>query len=1496
MQNAFSSRMTMTPPSLPKGGGALTGMGESLGSAGPTGLSSLSVPLPVTSGRGFAPSLALGYSSGEGNGEFGLGWSCGSPTVSLRTSHGTPQYQGADTFLGPDGEVLVAETDTQGNPVTTTVSKYGGVQLSATYTVTRYFPRIEGAFNRLEFWVAADSSNFWLLHGRDGSLHMLGKTPSARITDPNDSSRTAVWLVEESVSPTGEHIWYQYQAENSEGLTTGGRDCAAMRYLLQVSYGNKTAAADLFLWSGDNVPAQQSWLFTLVFDYGERSTDPAVVPSFTPVNGATWTARQDPFSRYEYGFEVRTWRLCRQVLMFHHFPDELGEDATLISRLLPEYNESPVITLMSAVRSMAYETDGTLKDLPPLELTYTETDVDVTQGTWSALPGFPGLNDGQRYHLTDLYGEGMSGVLYQAGQDWRYCPPVRDTAAGAGPDDVTWNTSWSTLPPVPAMQGGTLRLMDITGDGHQDLVVAQPGLSGYFTLSSNGQWQEFTPFTALPLEFFHPQSQLTQLAGSGLADLVLVSPGTVRLYTNSGAGFEAGLDVDQEETVSLPVAGRDARAWVGFADMPGSGQPHLTEIRFNQVRVWPSLGCGRFGTPVVLSLAANIDTEAAFDPERLYLADMDGSGAPDLVYAGHDGLMIFISQGGNGFDAPVTLPWPEGVNFDRLCQLTPADLFGHGCTGLVLTVPYMTPRHWYYECASQKPYLLETITNNLGATHTLSYRSSAQYWLDEKRENSQAVPALPFPVQVLSGTLTTDGLTGNTLSSSYLYRQGVYDGVEREFRGFGYLETRDTSTDARPSEEGVPLSAPLLVCNWYHCGREGDDSALSGAPWAGDSGAPVVGPPRLTCWDDTTAQSGGIAPADPSGHDADFTPDGNTAWWMYRAMKGFSLRRETWDADAFTGVPQGTPFSCDIARPQVRLLQTGSTPVVMLSTLETIGLNYEQLATDPRITHQVMLEQDKYASVLWQASVAYPRREKQTLSPYPDNLPEDAWDNTFDDQQAVLRIQETRAAVFNLDDAQIWTLGITSQQRHNLLTADSLPPEGISYESLTAPTGLLAASQPRDYRGQSEIIYTTQPPASSPVQVAYTCTAVLDDIAMEAYEGITELDDTYFSSVGYHAVPLLLDVPGAPSDTVFAVNSGLMSYAPAESFWRPLSQQNTDMTDSPKISFTWDDYSLCLLTQTDRLGNTQKAEYDYRFLTPFRVTDINNNTSEVLYDALGRAVNSSYYGTENGGITTGFDLVSDHPEELLLTPEQAINQALASGYIQSTATITAVEMFSWMGQVTKAELSNDQATAQAGWDALLNARYITENGAVRPAGHRWAQSLQENPDIDPSLAATLNATGGMPVYSVLLTADNYPDKTGQQTQITLAYSDGFGRLLQQSSRVAPGQAWSLDGDGNVDTTGVNADPRWVVSGRVEFDNKGAPVRQYRPYFLNDWHYAVDSSLCARDYHDTLYYDAAGRVTRTETAAGFLQRMTYYAWFTVAEDENDTQGVSSGETP
>src|SRR5690606_10723397 len=83
---------------------------------------------------------------------------------------------------------------------------------------------------------------------------------------------------------------------------------SANRYLKRIRYGNQVSRLlqpDLSL---------ATWLFEVVFDYGEHTTD-------APTPDDPWPVRVDPFSSYRAGFEVRTYRLCQRVLMFHHIPD-----------------------------------------------------------------------------------------------------------------------------------------------------------------------------------------------------------------------------------------------------------------------------------------------------------------------------------------------------------------------------------------------------------------------------------------------------------------------------------------------------------------------------------------------------------------------------------------------------------------------------------------------------------------------------------------------------------------------------------------------------------------------------------------------------------------------------------------------------------------------------------------------------------------------------------------------------------------------------------------------------------------------------------------------------------------------------------------------------------------------------------------------------------------------------------------------------------------------
>src|SRR5437016_3322765 len=153
---------------VPKGGGALHGIGEKFAANPVTGTGSLTVPIAVSPGRaGFSPQLALSYDSGAGNGPFGLGWSLSLPAITRRTDRGLPKYQDtdeSDVFIlsGAEDLVPVLVQDANGNWQREQLPDRNG------YAVTRYRPRIEGLFSVIERWSrASDGDTYWRSISRD---------------------------------------------------------------------------------------------------------------------------------------------------------------------------------------------------------------------------------------------------------------------------------------------------------------------------------------------------------------------------------------------------------------------------------------------------------------------------------------------------------------------------------------------------------------------------------------------------------------------------------------------------------------------------------------------------------------------------------------------------------------------------------------------------------------------------------------------------------------------------------------------------------------------------------------------------------------------------------------------------------------------------------------------------------------------------------------------------------------------------------------------------------------------------------------------------------------------------------------------------------------------------------------------------------------------------------------------------------------------------------
>lgn len=1419
MQN--SENLALTAPSLPEGGGAICGLKGDIAAAGPDGAATLSVPLPVSAGRGYAPPLTLNYHSRSGNGPFGMGWNIPRPAIRLRTHKGVPAWDGADLFIGPEGDVLVPVLNDTGAAEIRSASTLLGMSPGGSYRVHAYRSRVETDFSRLEFWVpeTAGQRDFWVLYRPDGQVHLLGRTAQARISHPEDPSRTAVWLEESSVSATGEQIYYQYRAENGANCDveelTQHPDATAQRYLDAAWYGNKQA--------GRTLPAlvlppkEYDWLFVVVCDYGDRQGGDADIPTWQSPDRGNWPCRQDCFSSWEYGFEVRTRRLCHEVLLFHRLKTLDGgqaenETPTLISRLQLTYLQTPTMAVLTSATMAAYEVDGTRCSLPPLSFGWQDF-TPSTNAEWQTRDDMGKLNSQQPWQMVDLNGEGTAGILYQDRGAWWYRAPRRK--AGDNPDAITWDSA-TPLPSVPALREGGI-LADLNGDGYLEWIVTAPGLAGQYARTPEREWRHFTPLSALPVEYRHSRMLLADISGAGLAELVLIGPKSVRLYSGDGEGWSRVQSVLQSDGITLPTPGRDARVLVAFSDMAGSGQQHLVEVCAKGVRYWPNIGHGRFAAPV--SMSGFVQPAATFNPSQLFLADIDGSGTTDLIYALSDRLLIYCNQSGNSFAEPLTLNLPHGVRYDAFCSLQLADIQGLGVASLVLTVAHPQPHHYVCHLTDHKPWLLNQVNNGMGASHRLYYRSSAQFWLDEKASALAAgkVPPdcyLPFALHTLWRTESLDEITGNQRANTVRYQHGVWDAREREFRGFGFVETCD-------ADRLVEQDTVASICrSWYATGLPEVDTALIEEYWQGDRQAYALFRPRFTHgWGENEQLC---------------TPDPQTDFWLHRGLKGQLLRSELYAAD-----DTWVPYSVIENRPQIRLIEPeGVAPVIAPTVVESRSWQYERVSNDPQCHQQITLSLDQYSQPLRQVNISYPRRNPPPVSPYSDALPETLFASSYDEQQQLLRLERVQARRHCLasSEAGIWLPGLMDATRRDIFTwpADVVPAGGLSLEWLVENRMLLADHQPCVLAGQQQIWYldgnnqpTVKDPAYPP-RKAFTETAVFDEAMVSALGDAIPGD--MLSEAGWLQAGYLFARSAEVGKVLWVARRGYTTWASSAHFWLPESWCDTLLTGAVVVSR--DRYDCAIRQLQDAAGLTTTIAYDWRFLQPVSITDVNDNVHTVTLDALGRLTSSRWQGTENG-VQAGYSnaamaIPKDADKALALTAPLPVAQCLV--YVAD----------SWQ-QDAERKLPPHIIT-------LTTDRY----------------------DSDPLQQIRQQVT--------------FSDGFGRELQVANRQTNG-----EAWQRTVSGALVTRS-----DGTPVLAETtfRWAVTGRTEFDNKGQPVRVYQPYFLDSWKYVSDDSARQDLYADTYCYDPTGRVWQVVTAKGGLRRTLFTPWFVVSEDENDTADIGA----
>ena len=240
-------------------------------------------------------------------------------------------------------------------------------------------------------------------------------------------------------------------------------------------------------------------MFEVVFDYGEHDPDrPDRRRRPRPVAGAA----RDPFSTYRPGFEVRTYRLCQRVLMFHHFPDRARRRRRLpgpLHRLHLHQHDRTGRSGRAACSVLAIghphaATAATARRLPSRgrcrrsSSSYSQLDHPRHRArpsipaAWRTCPSGSTVTT---YQWVDLDGEGLPGSSPSR-------PAPGSTSANLERRDQLRDADCSPLhavphPPPHAAAARPRQLLDLAGDGHSTWSTSADPAPGYYERTPDGE-------------------------------------------------------------------------------------------------------------------------------------------------------------------------------------------------------------------------------------------------------------------------------------------------------------------------------------------------------------------------------------------------------------------------------------------------------------------------------------------------------------------------------------------------------------------------------------------------------------------------------------------------------------------------------------------------------------------------------------------------------------------------------------------------------------------------------------------------------------------------------------------------------------------------------------------------------------------------------------------------------------------------------------------------
>ena len=544
----------------------------------------------------------------------------------------------------------------------------------------------------------------------------------------------------------------------------------------------------------------------------------------------------------------------------------------------------------------------------------------------------------------------------------------------------------------------------------------------------------------------------------------------------------------------------------------------------------------------------------------------------------------------------------------------------------------------------------------------------------QARRAGRGSPGCPFPVHVVERVETYDRISGNRFVTRYAYHHGYFDGVEREFRGFGMVEQWDTeefaalNAERRAARPATNIDAashvpPVLTKTWFHTGvylgRDHVSDFFAGLLDGNDAGE-YYREPGLT-----DAQARALLLDDT------VLPDGLTVdeeREACRALKGSMLRQEVYALDGTAERAASLHgHRAELHDPSAAAARPATaTPSSSPMRARRSATTTSATRPIPRIGHALTLEVDDFGNVLQvrrdrlrapaagPGPVAARTRRKQSADAH--HLHRERRSPTpIDDRRRLPHAAALRVAHLRADRARACRPGADRfALRRRCLAAGhgARPPIALR----AGPDRRRAAEAPD--RARAHALPPRRPRRGAACRSAswsrWRCRARATSspsrpgcVDASVYGGRVDRRDARGPTAATCT---------AKATPNWWIPSGRVFYSPdagrhagrrssptrAQHFFLPHRYRDPFHTNavSTESFVTYDAYDLLVQETRDALGNRVtvgerdvdpaqplvRRGHDYRVLQPALVMDPNRNRSEVAFDALGMVVGTAVMG------------------------------------------------------------------------------------------------------------------------------------------------------------------------------------------------------------------------------------------------------------------------------